>query len=100
MTSSDPDPAVSFHRVPHALNRIRVEEFAVKLKQGPAKRVPFHCLLTTDAQLKQLNLQFLGKDYPTDVLSFPESGDIAISYSRARAQAKEFGHSVEEEVSI
>ncbi len=100
MLSSDPDPAVSFHRVPHTLNRASVEEFAVKLKQGPAKRVAFHCLLTTDAQLQQLNLQFLGKDYPTDVLSFPESGDIAISYPRARAQAVEFGHSVEKEISI
>jgi probable rRNA maturation factor len=100
MPPSDPDPAVSFHRVPSALNRARVEEFAVKLKQGPAKRVPFHCLLTTDTQLQQLNRHFLGKDYATDVLSFPESGDIAISYPRARVQAKEFGHSVEEEISI
>jgi probable rRNA maturation factor len=52
-----------------------------------------------------LNKQFRGEDCATDVLSFagadPASlGDIAISLQRARAQAGEFGHSVEQEVSI
>ena len=45
------------------------------------------------------------KDYPTDVLSFPAEqdgfiGDVAVSLTRARAQAKQWGHSVEDEVSI
>lgn len=56
-----------------------------------------------DAQLRQLNHQFLGVDAPTDVLSFPADfsdpeseapylGDIIISYPRAEAQAATGGH--------
>ena len=52
-------------------------------------------------------LQFRGKDYATDVLSFPAEpsdarhlGDLAISTLRARAQAREFGHSTEDELRI
>jgi probable rRNA maturation factor len=52
-----------------------------------------------------LNGRFRGKDYPTDVLSVPSGtpgalGDIAISLQRARAQARQFGHSTETEVRI
>jgi probable rRNA maturation factor len=50
-------------------------------------------------------LQFRGKDYATDVLSFPSGralplGDLAISAARARAQAREFGHTTEDELRI
>jgi probable rRNA maturation factor len=39
------------------------------------------CLVSTDAELRRLNKQFRGKDYATDVLSFPDgdAGEIAIS---------------------
>jgi probable rRNA maturation factor len=77
---------------------------------------PFDCLIAGDADLRRLNREFLGKDYATDVLSFPGPdpqkrrvprpapgpflGDIAISFSRARAQARDFGHNTEQEVQI
>ncbi len=67
---------------------------------------PFCCLLTDDRELRRLNRQFLGKDYPTDVLSFPEPGpdgflgEMAISVERAREQAAEFGHRLDEEIRI
>jgi probable rRNA maturation factor len=70
---------------------------------------PFDCLITGDAELRRLNLKFLGNDYPTDVLSFPGPrpptpgpplGDIAISFPRARAQARAFGHDTGQEVQI
>ncbi len=67
---------------------------------------PFTCLITGDGELRRLNRQFLGKDYPTDVLSFPAGeeggtlGEIAISARRAAVQARERGHSVEEEIGI
>jgi probable rRNA maturation factor len=67
---------------------------------------PVVCLLANDTHLQQLNKDFLGHDYPTDVLSFPntglkpELGEIAISMERAAAQAAEFGHSCLHEVKI
>ena len=68
-------------------------------------------VLTDDAQLYELNKEFLGVDAPTDVLSFPASesdpetgtpylGDILISIPRAKEQAQASGHSVEAEVQL
>lgn len=68
-------------------------------------------VLTDDAQLHELNKEFLGVDAPTDVLSFPASesdpetgtpylGDILISIPRATEQAQAAGHSVEAEVQL
>ena len=57
------------------------------------------CLITSDAELRRLNHKFRGKDYPTDVLSFPPD-DIAISFDRAAAQAAELGHGVEDELRV
>jgi probable rRNA maturation factor len=75
----------------------------------------FACLITTDAELQHLNRVYRRKNRPTDVLSFPISdeqtivspglstaylGDLAVSWQRARDQAREFGHSVESEIQI
>lgn len=66
----------------------------------------FTCLITNDEELRKLNNDFLGRDYATDVLSFPAAspngslGDIAISLDRAEAQATEFGHSRAEEIQL
>ena len=68
-------------------------------------------VLTDDAQLHELNREYLGVDAPTDVLSFPASeedpetgtpylGDILISIPRAKQQAESAGHSVEDEVQL
>jgi probable rRNA maturation factor len=57
------------------------------------------CLITSDAELRELNRKFRGKNYATDVLSFPPD-DIAISFDRAAAQAAELGHSIEDELRI
>jgi probable rRNA maturation factor len=66
----------------------------------------FTCLLTDDRELQRLNNDFLGRDYPTDVLSFPAAnangslGEIAVSVDRAAAQAEEFGHTMIDEIRI
>ena len=95
-----PEPHVSYCRIPASLDRAQIEIFAETLRVQLSKGRPFHVLVTTDAELQRLNARFLGHDYATDVLSFPESRDIAISYPRARAQARQFGHHVEDEVRI
>jgi probable rRNA maturation factor len=64
-------------------------------------------LLAGDERLRALNLQFRGKDKPTDVLSFPalpedcgQGGDLAISLDTASRQAADCGHTLETEVKI
>jgi probable rRNA maturation factor len=68
-----------------------------------AADVPMTCLITDDAHVRALNCQFRGKDYATDVLSFPSAeggGEIAISLDTAARQAAEMGHGVEQELRI
>jgi probable rRNA maturation factor len=94
------DPLITYRRKPATLDVPSLESFAAILRDRVARGREFHCRITNDAELQSLNKQFLGKDYPTDVLSFPSENDIAISLQRARAQAKEWKHSVEDEIRI
>jgi probable rRNA maturation factor len=68
-------------------------------------------VLTDNEHLQELNLNYLGIDAPTDVLSFPAAetdpesgaryiGDILISIPRAQAQADAAGHPLESEVQL
>ena len=68
-------------------------------------------VLTDNAQLHELNQDYLGIDAPTDVLSFPASetdpetarrylGDILISVPRAEEQAQAAGHALESEIQL
>lgn len=65
--------------------------------------------------IKDLNKQYRGKDQATDVLSFPLEedpwedistepeillGDIVVSLEKAREQAEEAGHSINQEVAM
>jgi probable rRNA maturation factor len=102
--------SVTFRRVPSSLRRAPIERFANTLQKEVVRNRCFDTLITGDAELRRLNRDFRGKDYPTDVLSFPSEprpsgsgphlGDIAISLGRARAQAREFGHAIEQEIQI
>jgi len=102
--SSPEGSSVTFRRVPDGVRPRAIQRFARKLQRELAKGRPFDTLITGDAELRRLNREFRGHDYPTDVLSFPRSecglGDLAISAVRARAQAREFGHTTEDEVRI
>src|SRR5512138_1927198 len=99
------DPLI-FLRVPLGLPRRGMREFAAEIRASVAGGARFTCLLTDDRELHRLNREFLGKDYPTDVLAFPEPGpdgflgELAISVERAREQALMLGHTLEEEVRI
>jgi probable rRNA maturation factor len=81
------------------------------LLQQSAPDADLTLVLTGDSQIQILDRDFLGKDAPTDVLSFPASetdpetgrpylGDVIISVPRAEAQAIAAGHSLEAELSL
>ncbi len=64
-------------------------------------------LITDDKEIRRLNSLYRGKDSPTDVLSFPMGdrvggrlllGDVVISLDTAGRQARELGHTIEEEI--
>lgn len=108
--------------LPLACNEIakKVIETALDLTGCPYE-AQVSLLLTMNAQIREMNMEFRGIDRATDVLSFPmleysvpgefefleeredcfdpESGelslgDIVISKEKVLAQAKEYGHSV------
>ncbi|MDR2167224.1 MAG: rRNA maturation RNase YbeY [Clostridiales bacterium] len=72
-------------------------------------------LFVNDAEMQSLNALHRNKDATTDVLAFPQYeadelarmggefvvlGDIIISIDKARAQAREYGHSLERELAF
>ena len=89
--------------------------------QGMTLGCEINVLLTDDEGIRRVNRSMRGIDQATDVLSFPmfdipagslpsrlcsdpdsgliPLGDMCISVERARAQAEEYGHSLERELS-
>ena len=95
-----------FHSATPGLARGPARAFAKRLESKVTGGRPFTCLITSDAELRRLNGDFLKQDYATDVLSFPSRqtlgflGDIAISFQHARRQAEEYQHTVGKEIEI
>ena len=85
----------NFSRVRAALGR------AVGAGRGKRRA---EILFTTDAHIAELAGRFRGSPFPTDVLAFPEegelAGEIAISLDTARRQARARGATLEEEVTL
>ena len=95
---------------------------AVLEAQGLSVPCEINVLVTDDLGIRAINSAYRSVDAPTDVLSFPmfqftpgelprdltpyldpqtgwlPLGDLCISLERARAQAKEYGHSVGREI--
>jgi rRNA maturation RNase YbeY len=68
-------------------------------------------LFVSDRTIRQFNKAYLDHDSPTDVLAFPQHkgssslqphllGDVVISVETAVRQAKEHGHSLDQELAL
>lgn len=100
------NPSLQTDLVPDILERAAQAVLAHQSADGDLTIV-----LTDDAQLHDLNRDYLGIDAPTDVLSFPASetdpetarrylGDVLISIPRAEEQARAAGHALEAETQL
>jgi probable rRNA maturation factor len=75
-------------------------------KIAPAKaRGDVTIALVSDRRMRALNRQFRGRDYATDVLSFPSDergfmGDIVIASGVSKRQARDAGHSIQTELRV
>lgn len=66
----------------------------------PASIKKIHIVLVSDKKITCLNKKFLGRNYPTDVMTFKSgsTGEIVISVETAGNQAKQMHHSIEKEI--
>ncbi len=88
-------------------------------EEGFASPAEVSVSFVDNEEIHKLNLEYRGKDKPTDVLSFPMwdgdedgigdidpngeavlLGDIILSVEKAYAQAEEYGHSIERELAF
>ena len=101
------------------MERVLSEALAGRTPEGP---VEIGLTVTTDEGIRELNERYRGVDAATDVLSFPmldyerpehpastfpsppgepvSLGDLVVSYPRALAQSREYGHSAEREMAF
>jgi probable rRNA maturation factor len=105
---SPDDIPLLFRHPSRRLRKTELHAFFTDMLRRVAPGREVTCLITDDRELRRLNRKFRGKNYATDVLSFPshdtgpsqEAGEIAISLDRAADQAAEYGHSLADEVRI
>ncbi len=106
--SSEDITVESMDEIEALLRRAALETLG---QTGAPPQAELSIVLSSDGHLQALNLQHLGIDAPTDVLSFPAGetdpdtgdlylGDILISYPRAQAQAEAGGHSLRDELQL
>lgn len=99
---------VIFQKRVSDLKDLALNRFVARARRVAGLKGAVNVLVTSSAEMKSLNRRFLGKDKPTDVLSFPAepgtpkdiAGEIAISAEIATKNARRLGHSPAEEVKI
>ena len=99
----------------YACDSARLQEAAkvVLSKHNADPDTSLSIVITDDAHVAALNLQFRGMDAPTDVLSFPADappiaipdeppylGDLVIAYPYAASQAERAGHNLDDSLSL
>ena len=98
-------------QIPELETLLDLLNFAAQKQQ--VENIIFNVIIVDNNYIHQLNKEYRGVDRPTDVISFALEdngsmetefgrvlGDIYISIDKAREQAKEYGHSVERELSF
>ncbi|HEY2614917.1 MAG TPA: rRNA maturation RNase YbeY [Chthoniobacterales bacterium] len=109
---TSPAPAISVHNRQRAIrieivalknfaNRILLKclEISAPSPSGLRKLEEINLLLVSDRRIAELHRRFLSLPGPTDVITF-QHGEIFISTERARAQARRFGTSIDEEIRL
>lgn len=108
MITIEIDPQFSNQLSPEPLLALVEAMFAhLQLPPNPSLGIK----ISDDETIQALNLEYLGYDSPTDVLSFPLSfedpesgscyyGDIILAFPTAAAQALQGGHQVEDEIKL
>lgn len=98
---------IIFQRRVAGLSEGALAKFVARSKRASELRGEVNVLITSGQQLRALNKRFLGKDRPTDVLSFPPllssngfAGDIAVAGDIGARNARRLGHSAAEEIKI
>jgi probable rRNA maturation factor len=94
-------------RIPGATAAL-FERFARRACSAVNLKGTVNVLITDNSEMRSLNRRFRAKDAATDVLSFPAipglpgklAGDLAISGDIAAENAKQLGHTVEDEIKI
>ncbi|MDH7481359.1 MAG: rRNA maturation RNase YbeY [Armatimonadota bacterium] len=98
------------------MNQERLKKVVAKSLQveGFNRPAEVSIVLTDDEMIRELNKEYRGVDSPTDVLAFSQLedkevtyendqvvlGDIIISVETAEKQAREHGHSLDDEISL
>jgi probable rRNA maturation factor len=108
MLGFDSNEMVIVRKSVAGLSEASLARFIRRAAAAVALRGSVNVLLTTNNEMKSLNLRFRGKSTPTDVLSFPPlsrlpldfAGDIAISAEMAAKNGRRLGHSAREEVNV
>ena len=98
------------------LSAQRLRQIAEAVLRQEGRQGQVSLVIVGDEEIRVLNRDYLDRDAPTDVLAFaaqemagpfvaaPEAaaylGDVIVSYPRAQAQARERGHSTEQELGL
>ncbi len=89
---------------------IKLIETAIEaclIEEKKNSKVEISISFVNNKEIKELNKKYRGKDYPTDVLSFPLNeevegliilGDIIVSIDKVIQQSEEYNHSFEREL--
>lgn len=97
---------IIFEKAGAELNSLALKKFVDSACKAARLRAKPSVLIARNSRIRNLNSRFRGKDYATDVLSFPAAesngfaGDIAVSFDIAARNARALGHSVADEIRI